>query len=85
MWKTWSFYVGVSKSEVGNSRLQTSRRDHVLDHAKRKTHIDRLVKKALNVWGNASSESEKEKDNHKDVSMMVVEYNESVFNFIVSH
>ncbi|XP_015167052.1 uncharacterized protein [Solanum tuberosum] len=60
------------------------RRDQVLDHAKRKSHADQLVKKALDVWGNASSESEEEIDSPEDVMMMVVEDDETVYNSIFS-
>lgn len=68
----------------GTQDFRPRRRDQVLDHAKRKAHVDQLVKKALEVWGNASSESEEEADSHEDVSMMVVEDDGSVFNFIFS-
>ncbi|XP_049397273.1 uncharacterized protein LOC125861406 [Solanum stenotomum] len=56
----------------------------VLDHAKRKALADQLVKKALVVWGNASRESEEETDSPKDVSMMAVEDDETVYNSIFS-
>lgn len=60
------------------------RKDQVLDHAKRKAHADQLEKKALAMWGNASNESEKEIDSPKDVLMMTVEDDETVYNSIFS-
>ncbi|XP_049342929.1 uncharacterized protein LOC125807259 [Solanum verrucosum] len=56
----------------------------VLDHAKRKSHADQLVKKALDVWGNASRESEEETNIPEDVLMMAVEDDKTVYNSIFS-
>ncbi|XP_049366103.1 uncharacterized protein LOC125830957 [Solanum verrucosum] len=62
----------------------TKRRNQVLDHARRKAHADQVVKKALAVWGNGSSESNEEEDSHEDVSVMAIKDDETVFNSIFS-
>ena len=60
------------------------RRDQVLDNAKRKDHSDQLVKKALVVWVNASSESKEETDSPEDILMMAIQDDETVYNSIFS-
>ncbi|XP_015159851.1 uncharacterized protein [Solanum tuberosum] len=70
----------IQKQEAQD--FKPHRRDQVLNHARRKAHIDQVVKKAFAVWGNGSSESEEEEDSHEDVSMMFVKDDEIVFNSI---
>ena len=56
-----------------------NRRDMVLDKRDRKAAADMVVKKALAEWGDSSSDSE-DPDEPKDVSMVVVHEEETVFN-----
>jgi len=70
------------KQETHDTR--TRKRDMVPDHARRKAHADQVVRKALVVWGNDTSESEEDDENHEDVSMMAIKDDESIFNSIFS-
>ncbi|XP_069152711.1 uncharacterized protein [Solanum lycopersicum] len=56
-----------------------SRRDLVLGNRDRKAAADMVVKKALAAWGDSSSDSE-DPDEPKDVSMVAVHEEETVFN-----
>ncbi|XP_049368191.1 uncharacterized protein LOC125833082 [Solanum verrucosum] len=80
----WSFHEGLSKPEAETQDFKLHRRYQVPDHARRKAHADQVVKKSFAVYGNGSSESEEEEDNHENVSMMAVKDDETVFNSIVS-
>ncbi|KAH0717495.1 hypothetical protein KY290_014097 [Solanum tuberosum] len=60
------------------------KRDLVPDNARRKAHVDQLVRKAFAVRGDDSSESEEDAESHEDVSMMAIEDDESIFNSIFS-
>ena len=56
-----------------------NRRDLVLGKRDRKAVADLVVKKALAAWGDSSSDSE-DPDEPKDVSMVAVHEEETVFN-----
>ena len=56
-----------------------NRRDLVLGKRDRKATADLVVKKALAAWGDSSSDSE-DPDEPKDVSMVAVHEEETVFN-----
>ena len=58
-----------------------NRRDLVLGNRDRKAAADMVVKKALAAWGDYSSDSE-DPDEPKDVSMVAVHEEETVFNEI---
>ncbi|XP_069151990.1 intracellular protein transport protein USO1-like [Solanum lycopersicum] len=60
-----------------------NRRDVVLDKRDRKAAADLVVKKALAAWGDSSSDSE-DPDETKDVSMVAVHEEETVFNEMFS-
>ncbi|KAH0720805.1 hypothetical protein KY290_005791 [Solanum tuberosum] len=70
------------KQETHDTRPR--KRNLVPNNARRKAHIDQLVRKALAVRGDDSSESEEDANSHEDVSMMAIEDDESVFNSIFS-
>nr|XP_010322041.1 uncharacterized protein LOC104647894 [Solanum lycopersicum] len=66
----------------GNRNVtQENRRDLVLGKRDRKAVEDLVVKKALAAWGDSSSDSE-DSDEPKDVSMVAVHEEETVFNEI---
>ncbi|KAH0664950.1 hypothetical protein KY285_026156 [Solanum tuberosum] len=70
------------KQETHDTRPH--KRDLVPDHAQMKAHVDQLVRKAFVIWGDDSSELEKDVESYEDVSMMAIENDENVFNSIFS-
>ena len=61
-----------------------NRRDLVLGKRDRKAAADLVVKKALDAWGDSSSDSE-DPDEPNDVSMVAVHEEETVFNEMFAH
>ncbi|XP_049410536.1 uncharacterized protein LOC125873707 [Solanum stenotomum] len=82
--KTGHFMRDCQSQKQETQDFKPRRRDQVPDHVKRKAYADQVMKKAFAVWENPSSDSEEEEDNHEDVSMMVFNDDETVFNSIFS-